>query len=171
MQKIISIVSLFFLISCNDGDLQIETIDFDKSTLQYCGPALTITPIFFKINQDETLILNLQSGVLKNQVSDGTIVSAVPGQSQVTYRIFSDNVTKNYFCDAIPPITPVVLQEINGEGGEVLVTTTTKDSITYDHEIKLSGISLVDASGRRITDLRINNFGTFSTTVPAVPGS
>src|SRR5690606_15192964 len=99
-------------------------------------------------------------------VSDGVIVSTVPGQSQITYRIFSDNVTTNYFCDAIPPITPVVLQEIEGQGGEVQVTTTTKDGITYDHDIKLSGISLVDASGRRITDLRINNFGIFSTKVP-----
>ncbi|MCG2461950.1 hypothetical protein K8352_14415 [Flavobacteriaceae bacterium F89] len=166
MQKIVLISFLFLMVSCNDGDLQIETIDFDNSALQYCGPATTITTVFFKINQDETLILDLQSGILKNQVSDSVIVSTVPDQSQITYRIFSDNVTTNYFCDAIPPITPVVLQEINGEGGEVQITTTTKDSITYDHMIKLSGISLVDDSGHRITDLRINDFGTYSTKVP-----
>lgn len=166
MQKIALISFLLFLVSCNDGDLQIETIDFDDSALQYCGTPTIITTVYFKINQDETLILNLQSGILKNQVSDGPIISTVPGQSQITYRIFSDNVTSNYFCDAIPPITPVVLQEIKGEGGEVQVTTTTKDNITYDHEIQLSGISLVDESGHRITDLRINDFGTFSTIIP-----
>ena len=166
MYKIALISFLLLLVSCNDGDLQIETIDFDVSDLQYCGTATIITTIYFKINKDETLILNLQSGIIKNQVSDGVLVSAVPGQSQITYRIFNDNVTTNYFCDAIPPITPVVLQEIKGEGGEVQVTTTTKDNITYSHEIKLSGISLVDDSGHRITDLRINDFGTFTTIIP-----
>ncbi len=166
MYKLAVFSFLFLLISCDDGDLQIETIDFDNSALQYCGTATILTTVYFKINQDETLILNLQSGIIKNEVTDGVVVSSVPGQSQITYRIFSDNVTTNYFCDAIPPITPVVLQEIKGEGGEVQVTTTTKDNITYTHEIKLKDISLVDDSGRRITDLRINDFGTFTTIIP-----
>jgi|SRR5690606_2321983 hypothetical protein len=166
MQKIVLISLLSFLISCDDGDLQIDTINFDNSDAQYCNTATTGTSIFFKINEDEALILNLQTGIIKNEISDGAIVSTVPAQSQITYRIFSNNVTKNYFCDAVPPITPTVLQEINAEGGEVLVETTTTDSITYEHRIQLSGISLVDDSGHRITDLRINDFGTFSTKVP-----
>lgn len=166
MRKIALFSFLFLLISCDDGDLQIETINFDDGDVQYCNTATTATSIFFKINEDEALILNLQTGIIKNEVSDGIIISTVPAQSKITYRIFSDNVTKNYFCDAVPPVTPSVLQEINAEGGEVLVETTTKDSITYEHQIKLSGISLVDDSGHRITDLRINDFGTFSTKVP-----
>src|SRR5690606_16876562 len=107
MYKLAVFSFLFLLISCDDEDLQIETIDFDNSALQYCGTATILTTVYFKINQDETLILNLQSGIIKNEVSDGVVVSSVPGQSQITYRIFSDNVTTNYFCDAIPPITPV----------------------------------------------------------------
>lgn len=153
-------------LNCSDGDLQIETIDFDDVTVQYCGSSpTTATSIFFKINNDESLILDLQDGLLKNEVSDGTLSSTVPGQSNVTYRIFSENVTKSYFCSDIPPGSPSVLEEIGAAAGEVLVTTvqSATDTTAYIHTIELSGISLVNDKGERITDLRINNFGTITT--------
>ena len=154
------------ILACSDGDLQIETIDFSNATVQYCGSSVsTGTTIFFKINSDEALILSLQSGLLKNTPSAGTISSAVPGQSKITYRIFSDAVTKGYFCDAIPPSTPVVEEEITAEAGEVLLTTVqnTADTTLYEHTIQLNGISLVNDKGERITDLNINDFGTVTT--------
>lgn len=160
---------LFFffllLLSCSDGDIQVEAIDFDSVAVQSCSSPVSLgTRIFFKINQDETLILTLSNGVLKNELSDGPIVSPVPGQSQIIYRIFSGNVNTNYFCDAIPPSTPIVTQEIPAQAGEVRVTTTLNaDGIRFDHKIELSSISLVTESGSRITDLRINNFGTVTT--------
>jgi hypothetical protein len=155
-----------FLISCNDGDLQIETIDFDSAAPQFCESEVTVaSSIFFKLNSTEALILDLQSGVLKNEPSEGQIVSTVPGQSKITYRTFSDNVGKNYFCDEIPLTSPTVLEEIEAEGGEVFITTVQSESDTtkYDHTIEFSGISLVNSKGERITDLSINNFGTITT--------
>lgn len=154
------------LLSCDDGDLQIEALNFDGVAPQSCAaPITTDTRIFFKINQDETLILNLQANVLKNEASTGFITSLVPSQSQVTYRIFSENVTRNYFCDPIPAPSPVVLEEIVAQGGEVRITTTAKeDGVSFEHKIELNSISLVTQSGTRITDLRINNFGTITTT-------
>lgn len=165
MKQFLYFCALFFLLSCDDGNLPIEVLDFDAPsiTVQNCGDLTTGTNIFFKINGDEVLILELQSGLLKNEVSDGTITSTVPGQSKVIYRIFSDNVTSNYFCDGIPVTEPTVKQEIESEGGEILITTVAKDSVSFDHTIELSGISLVTADGSRITDLTINNFGTVTT--------
>lgn len=155
---------LFFL-SCDDGDIQIEAIDFDSATVQSCDASVTTASrIFFKINQDEALILDLASNVLKNEVSANTIISAVPAESKITYRIFSGDVAKNYFCDIIPPSTPIVVDEIEAENGEVrVITKLNADGVTFEHEITLSGISLVTESGTRITDLRINNFGTVTT--------
>ena len=75
------------------------------------------------------------------------------------------NVTKNYFCDQVPPVTPVVIEEILAEGGEVLITTiqSETDTTIYEHTIELSGISLVNSQGERITNLNIDNFGTITT--------
>ena len=162
-----SLLLLFYLcLSCNDGDIQIETIDFESAAIDFCETSTDISStFFFKLNTSEALILDLQSGILQNEPSESTIISSVPGQSQVTYRTFSDDVNKGYFCDQIPPVTPVVVEEILAEGGEVLVTTvqSENDTTIYEHTIQLSGISLVNSQGERITNLNIDDFGTITT--------
>jgi hypothetical protein len=157
---------LLFLVSCDDGDLQIETIDFNSADIDFCE---TITDLsstfFFKLNPNEALILELQSGILKNEDSDGPIISSVPSQSQLTYRTFSDDVSKNYFCDQVPPATPVVIEEILAEGGEVLVTTiqSETDTTIYEHTLELNEITLINSKGERITNLSIDQYGTIIT--------
>jgi hypothetical protein len=154
------------LVSCNDGDLQIETIDFDSVGISTCESTVTTSStIFFKISNKEALILEIQSGVFKNEVSDGVITSLVPSQSKLTYRVFSDNVTSNYFCDAIPTTTPSVLEEIEAEDGEVLITTTLAEGTTdtFEHTLRLSGITFITSTNQRITDLQINDFGVVTT--------
>lgn len=157
---------VLLMFSCNDGDLQIETIDFDSEDIQFCDPIPEISStIFFKINSKNTLILELQDGILQNEDSGGEIISPVPGSSKITYRTFTEDVSKSYFCDDIPPASPTVLEEINAEGGSVFVTTVRSvvDTTLYEHTIEFSGISLINSKGERITDLSINNFGTITT--------
>ncbi len=166
MYRSFLLLLLFFLVSCNDGDLQIETIDFNNATIQFCESVTDVnSTFFFKLNPNESLILELQTGVLRNEASDGPIVSTVPNQSQVTYRTFSDDVSKNYFCDQFPPATPVVIEEILAEGGEVLVTTiqSENDTTVYEHAIELNDITLVNGKGERITNLNIDQYGTIIT--------
>lgn len=166
MNRVLLIFIFCFFNSCDDGDLIIETIDFNDISITFCESTTTISStLFFKLNTTETLVLELQSGILKNEVSADTIKSAIPGESQLIYRTFSDNISKNYFCDAVPPITPTVVEEYEGEGGEVFITTVQSESDTtiYEHKIELNGISLVNVEGLRITDLRINDFGTITT--------
>jgi len=166
MNRVFLIFILCLFNSCDDGDLVIETIDFDDTSLAYCESTTTVnSTLFFKIKTTEALVLELQSGILKNEVSTDTIISTIPGQSQVIYRTFSENVSNNYFCDAVPPITPTVSEEFDAESGEVLITTvqSENDSTIFEHKIELSGISFVNSSGQRITDLRISDFGTITT--------
>ena len=125
--------------------------------------SVSTSNVLFKINGDEALIITLPSGLLKNTVTTTDIESAVPGNSQVSYRIFSDNVSSAYFCDSPPPLTPTVMEEIEAQGGSVLVTTSSTDNTTFTHTIKLSGISFLNENGSRITDLQINEFGTVTT--------
>ncbi|MEC7771395.1 MAG: hypothetical protein VX798_09440 [Bacteroidota bacterium] len=172
MRKFIfSIVGLVLLFSCSDGDLEIETIDFDSVSAQSCSALIpTSTNLLFKINDTEALILELQSGVLNNGVVGETVTteSSVPNQSQVIYRIFSDGVDNGYFCDNIPPAQPTVIDEVEAEDGMVIIETAVdpNDATVFVHTISLSGISFVTDSGERITNLTISQFGEVTTNVP-----
>jgi hypothetical protein len=163
-QRLLSILLLLSL-GCSDGDLQIQTIDFDQQTMEFCGSADTDIELFFKINENETLILNLQSGLLQNEASTDTVLSNIPGQSQLIYRTFSDNVGTSYFCDPFPPSEPVVVEEINAGSGNVRIFTSqnANDTTLYDHNIRLAGVSFVNEAGERITNLTVDNFGTLQT--------
>lgn len=161
------IALLFCLfISCDDGDLEISTIDFNSASVDFCESVADInSTFFFKLNPTEALILELQSGLLKNEPSDSTLVSNVPSQSQVTYRTFSGDVTSNYFCDQPPPAEPVVVEEILASGGEVWINTIQSESDTtiYEHTIELNGMTFINSKGERITNLNVDNFGTITT--------
>ena len=166
MKNLIVLCVIALFVSCDDGDLQIETLDFDSTGISTCESTITTsTTVFFKLNAKESLILELQSGVLKNEASSDILTSLVPSQSKITYRVFSDNISSNYFCDAIPPTTPLVIEEIEAEDGEVLITTVLAEGSkdTYEHTIELSGITFITAQDERITDLQINEFGTETT--------
>ncbi|MBW8243235.1 hypothetical protein K1F50_10525 [Muricauda oceani] len=172
MRKFIfSIIGSIAILSCSDGDLQIETIDFDSVSVQFCSnPVGNAKNLFFKINENEALILELQNGALNNGVAGDTVIteSTVPSQSQVTYRVFSDGVNKEYFCDDIPVVNPTVLDEVVAEDGMVIIETmlAENDTTRYVHNISLSGISFVTGNGERITNLAINEFGEVNTVVP-----
>lgn len=170
MGKFFFLIScLGILFSCSDGDLQIENIDFDSVSVQFCtAPQTTTANILFKINDDEALIMELQSGVLNHGVVGETVVteSAVPSQTKITYRIFSDKVSTAYFCDDIPPVTPTVVDEIEAEDGTVIIETTADaDNTNFVHTISLSGITFVTSKGERITNLTINEFGEVTTAI------
>ncbi len=166
MKKVVLLLALCLSFSCDDGDLTIETIDFDDAAIMFCETSpTTASTLFFKLNTTESLILKLQTGVLRNEVSEDTITSSIPSQSQIIYRSFSGNVAKDYFCSDVPPLDPVVIQELNAQGGSVKIFTTQSptDSTVFEHNIRLNNISLVNDKGERITDLRINDFGDITT--------
>ena len=112
MKKLILPLLTLILFACSDGDLQIEIIDFNEENMEFCGTADISTELFFKIRDNESLILELQSGLLQNEASTDTILSSIPGQSQLIYRTFNGDVSNSYFCDAFPPANPSVVEEI-----------------------------------------------------------
>lgn len=169
MKNILCLCLFVILYSCDDGDLQIETIDFDSASIQSCDAVSAESPnVLFKLNTSEALILELPNGAINNEETDGTVAFTVTstGSTKATYRTFSDNVSTDYFCSNIPPAEPTVVEEIIAESGEVFITTTlNEDGVTYEHEIQLSTISFVTSDDTRITNLSIDNFGTVTTTL------
>lgn len=165
MKKNFTLLLFACLLSCDDGDLAIETVDFDSiTTVQTCGTvSATASNLLFKINGSEALILELPAGLLKNEISAGVITSVISSTTTLTYRIFNDDVSQAYFCNTIPPTSPTVSEEVTAEEGSIFVTTTSTDDETFTHLIELSGISFITADGSRITDLQIDAFGTVTT--------
>lgn len=165
MKKVFNLIVFVCFLSCDDGDLAIETVDFDSiTTIQTCNAvSATTSNLLFKINGAEALILELPAGLLQNEVSSGVITSEISSTTKLTYRIFSDTVSQDYFCNSIPPTSPVVSEEVVAEQGSVFITTTTTDNESFTHLIELSGISFITADGSRITDLQIDAFGTVTT--------
>lgn len=172
LKNLVLTFSLLVFFACDDGNLQIETLDFDSANIEVCddNPVMAeVANVLFKLNDTEALILELPADAILNEVSTTEIERTVSasGPAKVTYRIFSDQVSNDYFCSDIPLTTPTVVEEIIAEGGTVFITTTlSSDATNYEHSITLSGISLVTSENDRITDLSINNFGTVTTAVP-----
>lgn len=160
-----ALVLFTIFLSCDDGDLEIETLDFDSVTnVQSCGGvSVTASNVLFKIDGDEALILELPSGAIKNEATTEDIEININESASIIYRIFSGTVSSDYFCNDVPPVEPVVTQEIVAQDGVVFISTSAIDSVTFEHTIRLSGVSLVTENESRITDLRINEFGTVTT--------
>lgn len=159
------ICPLFF--GCDDGDLQIETLDFNSIvTVQTCNTvSITTQNTLFKLNDNQALIIDLAANVLKNE--EGVIEIEITDSTDTTliYRIFSDAATSNYFCDDIPPITPTVIDEIVASKGTLKITTVLSDTTegSFEHTIEIIDITLDTSQGQRITDLTIDEFGTITT--------
>src|SRR6056297_569270 len=99
MKKSLLFGLLTVLFSCDDGELQIERVDFEAVDVTSCGKVEdpTETTFFFKIDQDEALLLNLAGGLIANETSTpGSKTSTIPSASKLIYRLFSDNVSQAY---------------------------------------------------------------------------
>ncbi len=170
MKKIVFLIFLIGCFSCDDGDLQIEQVNFDTSKIETC-PGLadpTQTTFFFKIEEDEALLLNLAGGLINNATSEpGTLTSTIPEPSNLLYRFFSGNVTSAYFCDAIPSLEPRVVKENLATAGNIgidtKVDTLTAETKDYRHTIYITDLSLKNDQGEQLTDLSTLVYGDFIT--------
>ncbi|QLG46386.1 hypothetical protein [Costertonia aggregata] len=172
MRKIWILCLYLVVLSCDDGDLQIETLDFSSSNIQSCDSPIDIgeTTLFFKIQGDEALILNLENNLFSNASTGEELpTSSISNESQLTYRFFSGDVSTAYFCDEIPPVEPTVLDEIEAEAGTITIiskvssiNTTTK---TYSHNINITDLTLINSLNERLTDNSLLDYGNFTTTI------
>jgi len=161
--KLIISFSILVVLSCSDGEITISSIDFNEVVIQSCNTTAAAT-FFFKIKDNETIVLQIPAGLLKSSVSENTIESSIPSQSALTYRTFQDKISSGYFCDALPTLSPTLIKNAIATSGSILVNTVlSEDGSSFEHKIQLSGITFIDDQGRRITDLNINDFGTFIT--------
>ena len=166
MKKLIVLVaSVFMLQACDDGDINLESFNFDGQIVREC----TDNNLIFKINNDELLLINIPESSFANvETPDGSprIVN-VSSTNQIIYRIYTGTVTSSNICSTIPPATPVVKQEWNATGGTIEIITDALydvDGITiikYTHNIKFVNVNFSGSSNSfSFTEYNFGNYET-----------
>lgn len=139
MKKILVILTALLIWSCDDGDIIVTSFDFDEQTLQTCTD---FDFVYFKINPDNNETLALQfSTTLPFQTEEGTREISLSTSNQITYRRFNSDITASYFCNAIPPTQPTVVEEFTSNVGDITLVTEgnidDEDGIPAELEIGL----------------------------------
>lgn len=148
MKKLFLVLFLMFAVSCNDGDFDDPSFEFSEE-VTLCGSETYTLYRLSTIGQREALIVTLTDIQIRK---DEDIVLPVPvtinGEYTVTYRLFDDKVTDNYFCSAVPPVQPDVLKDWRGVSGAIFVENqpiydTDGETITgWKHYIVLHDVVL-----------------------------
>ena len=170
MKKLIVLVaSVFMLQACDDGDLTLETFNFNNETVQECNDLLYV------VNEKEIIILNIPTSNFINEATEiGTPRTyTLTSNEQLIYRLYDGNVSSATICSTIPPASPSTVEEYKAQaGGEVQIITTvlpvvnetTKStSITYTHQIKLINVQFVN--GNKTLNYQEFLFGNYTSQV------
>lgn len=164
-----------FLNGCDDGNLTVDTIDFDDASIiaQTCN---TLTnSLIYKLKSQESLLIQLPDNTLAN---DATLPNAPLSYDinnstyRVVYRAYDGTVATANICGTIPPTTPNVNQEWQATSGKIIVNSTqiaetnATDGSTkitgYNHNIVFKNITFLKPAGPQVEAEFI--FGDFKTT-------
>lgn len=172
MKKYASLVLLAFLLNgCDDGDLTVDTIDFDNVTAASCDP--TTNTLIYKLKTQESLLLQLPqaNGIVNDP--NVYIYDIDNNQYRVVYRAYDGKVETTNICGAIPPRTPNVTEEWLGKTGKIVITTTqiaTDPDVNgatringYNHNIVFQNITFAKPAGDQVE--AEFPFGDYKTTV------
>lgn len=176
MKRFLGLVSLLlFINACDDGDMAVETIDFDAVTAVKC----TSKDVIYKVKDNEILFLEIPATDFVNDETllDTPIVIPISATKRVVYRLYSGEASADNICPTVPNATPNVLEEWITTSGTIEITTTavkTTDPITlattitkYNHYIVLKDVTFQKPSGPQIYETFV--FGNYNTTATNLP--
>lgn len=177
MKRILSIIALVFLINaCDDGDLQVENIDFEDVTAQKCSSK----DVIYKIKDSEILFIEipLETYFLNDETPvDTPRTVQISSTVKVTYRQYNGNVTQDNICPTVPSATPNVLEEWTATSGTIQITSTAIKSTNsttgstritgYKHYIVFKNITFQKPTGIQTYETYV--FGNYNTTVTPLP--
>ncbi|HLO72965.1 MAG TPA: hypothetical protein VK164_03435 [Flavobacterium sp.] len=166
MKKLIVLVaSVFMLQACDDGDITLESFNFDTVSVQNCSD----NNLVFKINDNELLLLNIPATSFANEETpDGSPrIVTVSSTNQIIYRLYSGDVSSSTICSILPPASPVVEKEWNATGGTIEIITNAlyaSDGITitgYTHNIKFVNVNFSNSENSfSFTEYIFGNYET-----------
>lgn len=122
MKRFLGILCCAFAFSaCDDGDLVVDTINFDEIATSTC----TENNLLFKLKDGESLILNVPEDTFKD---DATVENTptkllINSVNQVVYNFYDGKVTAEKICAIVPPALPNTLSQWKASSGVIEITT------------------------------------------------
>lgn len=148
MKRILLFFVVLLALSCNDGDLDISSFEFEDE-VNICG---TTNYTLYRLStneQREALIVTLTDQQIRKDEDLVIPVSvSANGSYTVTYRLFDESLTDSYFCASVPPVEPKVLKDWRGVAGTIFVVNepvydTEGENITgWKHYVVLNDVVL-----------------------------
>lgn len=176
MKRIVGLLVLLLLLNgCDDGNLVLETINFEDAITQSCST----NNILYKLKKKEALLLEIPTSSFTNEPTEiGTPTEiTIGGSNRVVYRFYNGTVAANNICETIPPATPSVTDQWTATGGTIQIittaikTTNTTDNSTrisgYNHNIVFKNITFTKANGTQVYETF--PFGDYVTTTTSLP--
>jgi hypothetical protein len=135
------LLGLSIIAACDDGDVAVQSFDFEDQPLAYCDSDQSI--LFYVRNSSgtEAVLADLTVN-LNNLLNPGIISYDLAGNTNnATYRIFDASAGPEYFCSAIPPTSPNVVEQYTAVSGRaellVVVNKDDLDGVATDNELPL----------------------------------
>ncbi len=163
MRIILFLFILANLISCDDGDFEVPSFEFD-TTVNTCG-----TYVLYRTNSNQTEALIIQLNEEEISQEEGAVAIAIT-TNNCNYRIFDDRIGADYFCSDVPPVQPIVVKNwtaMAGENNFITIDSSVlydEDGITiigYNHQIILNNLVL-ESEGESII-IESYDYGSFNT--------
>lgn len=173
MKKVFGLLVFVLLLSgCDDGDIVLQSFNFDAATIQKC----TDKDLLFKINDEELLLIDIAPENFPNEITPvgSPRIVTISSSNRVLYRKYNGTVGSTTICSDVPPAAPAVTGEWTAAtGGTIQITSTaitTTDPVTgvetttgYNHQIKFLNIQFVGSDDSFVFEEYL--FGTYMTTV------
>lgn len=121
------------IISCDDGDVLFEDFDFDNIAVQACLPEIDTGNrdyTFYKIESTTNETLSIQLSTDQEIFEEGFYDNFNVTSNPFEYRKFNGSVTNSYFCNDVPPASPVVTETFVATAGTFDIDTF----FTFDDE-------------------------------------
>ena len=149
---------LMFLWSCDDGEIVLDNLDFENSTIDFCdGPSGRGDVVYAYKNTgtNESFSVEINDGILETD-EDGKIITPdedlirvnLNTQGQATYRIYSDEIPNDYFCDVVPPSNVKIQQEWISSDGAVMYIQVAFADIDGNNDADGDGLSNIEENYR-----------------------
>ncbi len=111
------ILFVLLMSSCDDGDFPELSFDFQDSVDNCESTLFYITTS----SRTEAYIIQLLEGDLPLEIGEKSF--SISEQRPVTYRVFDDGIGSDYFCNDLPPTSPLTIEEWLATGGRILIST------------------------------------------------
>ena len=158
MHKIFLVLfSIFLLISCDDGKIEVASFDFKDSTLKSCSEGIPANFFLYSIKDKRAMIIKIPENNFENQLENIIPPLVIDGINKVSYREYVGTISNDNICGFPTNVSVGLEKEWQGVGGFIKIetgisrtdnlTTGASSYDTYNHTISLINPSFTNNAG------------------------